>query len=108
KDFTPLYVTETSGKRKREVKKGVIRFGLMAVKGVGQKPVEAIIAQRESGGKFASIYDFCDRIDHRQVTKGTLEALTKCGALSSLGNRAQLLAVLEKAVEMGHQAQEDR
>jgi DNA polymerase-3 subunit alpha len=110
KDFTPIYVTEvTGGKRKREVKSGVIRFGMMAVKGVGQKAVEGIIAQRQARGQFLSIYDFCDRVDHRQVTKGTMEALIKCGAFASMkASRGQLLAVVEKAVEMGHQAQEDR
>ncbi|MGA2232432.1 MAG: OB-fold nucleic acid binding domain-containing protein, partial [Tepidisphaeraceae bacterium] len=109
KDFTPIYVTEAAGKRKREEKTGVIRFGLMAVKGVGQKAVEAIIAQRQARGVYPSLYDFCDRVDLHQVTKSTIDSLVKCGAFSSMkANRQQLLNVLEKAVEMGHQAQEDR
>jgi DNA polymerase III subunit alpha len=110
KDFTPLTITEsTGGKRKQEVKREVIRFGLMAVKGVGQKAVEAIIAQRKEKGEFASLYDFCDRIDLRQVTKSTIESLVKCGAFSSMKcRRAQMLTVLEKAVESAQQAQEDR
>jgi DNA polymerase III subunit alpha len=109
KDFTPLYVAAAGGKRKAEVQAGVIRFGLMAVKGVGQKAVEAIIEQRQASGAFASIYDFCDRVNLQQVSKSTLEALIKCGALSSVTpNRAQLLAVMDKAVEVGQQAQLDR
>jgi DNA polymerase-3 subunit alpha len=113
KDFTPIYVaSEASGKgrRKRErEKQGVIRFGLMAVRGVGEKAVEAIIEQRRSRGEFASLYDFCERVDLRQVTRATIEALIKCGAYSSFNaRRAQLLEILEKSVEMGQQSQQDR
>jgi DNA polymerase III subunit alpha len=61
KDFTPIYVTEAGASAKRE-KTGVIRFGLMAVKGVGQKAVEAIIAQRQARA-IPSLYDFCDRVN---------------------------------------------
>ncbi|MGD0542511.1 MAG: DNA polymerase III subunit alpha, partial [Tepidisphaeraceae bacterium] len=99
KDFTPIYVKKT----------GVIRFGLMAVRGVGEKAVEAIIEQRKDKGPFASLYDFCERVDQRQVTRGTMEALVKCGAFSSLkARRAQLLAILDRAVEMGQQSQQDK
>ena len=99
KDFTPIYVKET----------GTIRFGLMAVRGVGEKAVEAIIAERTRGGTFTSLYDFCERVDLRQVTRGTIEALIKCGAFSSMkAKRAQLLAILDRAVEMGQQSQQDK
>ncbi len=99
KDFTPIYVKKT----------GVIRFGLMAVRGVGEKAVEAIIEQRKDKGPFASLYEFCERVDQRQVTRGTMEALVKCGAFSSLkATRAQLLAILDRAVEMGQQSQQDK
>ncbi len=74
KDFTPIYVKET----------GTIRFGLMAVRGVGEKAVEAIMAERARGGAFTSLYDFCERVDMRQVTRSTIEALIKCGAFSSM------------------------
>jgi DNA polymerase-3 subunit alpha len=111
KDFTPVYIDEEAGKGKRRIvtKRGVIRFGMMAVRGVGEKAVEAIIDQRRQGGDFRSLYDFCERVDARQVSKSTLEALIKCGAFTSLGaKRAQLLEVLERAVEMGQQYQHDK
>src|SRR5688572_10743798 len=111
KDFTPVYIETETGKGKRKVvtKDGVIRFGLMAVRGVGEKAVENVIAERQRKGEFTSLYDFCERVDLRQVTKATTEALVKCGAFSSLGaKRAQLLQVLDKAVEMAQQAQQDK
>jgi DNA polymerase-3 subunit alpha len=98
-DFTPIYVEET----------GTIRFGLMAVRGVGEKAVEAIIAERARGGVFTSLYDFCERVDMRQITRSTIDALIKCGAFSSMkAKRAQLLAILDRAVEMGQQSQQDK
>ena len=86
-----------------------IRFGLMAVRGVGEKAVEAVIAERTRGGAFTSLYDFCERVDLRQITRSTIEALIKCGAFSSMkAKRAQLLAILDRAVEMGQQSQQDK
>jgi DNA polymerase-3 subunit alpha len=112
KDFTPVYVDrEQKGRKKKEDpgKEGVIRFGMMAVRGVGEKAVECIIEERKKKGEFPSLYDLCDRVDLRTVTRSTIEALIKCGAFSSLNaKRAQLMNVLEKAVEMGQQAQNDR
>lgn len=111
KDFTPVYIETETGKGKRKVvtKEGVIRFGMMAVRGVGERAVENVIAARQRKGEFTSLYDFCERVDLRQVTKATTEALVKCGAFSSLGaKRAQLLQVLDKAVEMAQQAQQDK
>jgi len=109
KDFTPLYVDEPAGKRKKAGKAGVIRFGLVAVRGIGEKAAQAIIDQRRAGGPFANLYDFCERVDARQVTRATIEALIKCGAFSSTGTaRSRLLAVLDRAVEMGQQSQQDK
>jgi len=109
KDFTPLQVTSEGGKRKAKHTEGVIRFGLCAIRGVGEKAVEAIIANRKGKGPFTGIYEFCERVDLRQVTRSTLEAILKCGAFSSTkANRAQLLQVLDRAVEMGQQTQHDR
>jgi DNA polymerase-3 subunit alpha len=115
KDFTPLYVvdeTKAQGKGKRKVEpkpQGVIRFGLAAVRGVGEKAVEAISAERKEKGEYKSLYDFTDRVDLRTVQRGTIEALLKCGAFAALGaKRAQLLQVLDRAVEMGQQAQQDK
>ena len=113
KDFTPIYVIPEEAKsRKRKAApkaEGVIRFGLMAVRGVGEKAVEAIIAEREKNGPFASLFDFTERVDLRQVTRSTMEALVKCGAFASTGaNRAQLIASLDRAIEMGQQSQQDQ
>ncbi|HZK81352.1 MAG TPA: DNA polymerase III subunit alpha, partial [Humisphaera sp.] len=114
KDFTPIYVMpeETGGKRKRKAEpkpQGVIRFGMMAVRGVGEKAVEAVIAERKERGPYASLYDFAERVDVRQVSRSTTEALVKCGAFLSVGGkRSQLLHVLDKAVEMGQQSQQDK
>jgi DNA polymerase-3 subunit alpha len=102
KDFTPVY-----SKDKKD--KGVIRFGLVAVRGVGEKAVEAVIAERKKSGAFTSLYEFCERVDLRQVTRSTTEALVKCGAFSSIkAKRAQLVAILDRAVEMGQQSQQDK
>ncbi len=109
KDFTPIYEEKQEGKRKEKKRQQVIRFGMMAVRGVGEKAVEAIIAERKARGPFHSFYEFCERVDLRQVTRATIEALVKCGAFSSMGaKRAQLLHVLERAVEMGQQSQNDK
>jgi DNA polymerase-3 subunit alpha len=110
-DFTPVYVeAETKGKRKQAAKQeGVIRFGLCAVRGVGEKAVEAIIEERKNNGEFKSLYDFCERVDLRVVQRSTSEALVKCGAFSSLkAHRSQLLQVLDGAVEGAQRVQQDK
>jgi DNA polymerase-3 subunit alpha len=104
-DFTPLYVEEENGTKK----KGVIRFGLAAVKGVGEKAVEQIIAARERVGRFQSLFHFCENVDLRAANKQVLEALIKAGAFDELGgNRAQMLAGLERAMEVGATLQTDK
>jgi DNA polymerase III subunit alpha len=85
-----------------------IRFGLDAVKGVGYAAVEAIKGAREDGGPFASIWDFCARVDPRAVNKRAIEALVKCGAFGSTGDsRKGMLAVLEQAQAAGQKTQLD-
>jgi DNA polymerase-3 subunit alpha len=87
---------------------GNIRFGLDAVKGVGFQAVEAIKRGREEGGPFASLWDFCERVDNRAVNKKAIEALIKSGALGSTGaSRRGMLAVLEQAQGAGQKAQQD-
>jgi DNA polymerase-3 subunit alpha len=82
---------------------------MCAVRGVGEKAVEGIIAERKKSGEYRSLYEFCERVDLRQVQRSTIEALVKCGAFSSISERrAPLLHVLESAIEMGQQAQTDR
>ncbi|ACL25370.1 DNA polymerase III subunit alpha [Chloroflexus aggregans] len=86
-----------------------IRFGLMAIKNVGEGPVEAIIAAREAGGPFRSLEDLCARVDRHALNKRTLESLIKAGALDSLpGSRRQKLAILDQAINAGVEAQKAR
>jgi DNA polymerase III subunit alpha len=85
-----------------------IRFGLTAVKGVGENAVAAIIAAREAGGRFTSIWDFCRRVDQAQVNKRALESLIKAGALDSTGGtRAGMLEVLSQAMGQAAKARSD-
>ncbi len=99
-DFTVVYEEDNE--------KGIIRFGLAAVKGVGAKAVEAIIEAREKKGKFKSIFDFCQRVDLRSVNRAVIEALIKCGAFDSTGNKRKAMCdALERAIEFASQVQKD-
>ena len=98
---------------------GRIVYGLGAIKGVGEGPVEAIVECRAEGGAFKDLFDFCNRIDLKRINKRTLEALIRSGALDRLGpyyqdelkayqatvdlNRAVLLASMEEAVQAAEQ-----
>jgi DNA polymerase-3 subunit alpha len=81
-----------------------IRYGLGAIKNVGEGPVEAVLAARESGGLFQDIDDFCQRVDLRQVNRRALECLIKAGALSPFGKRAQLLPIMDRMMSISQQA----
>ncbi len=86
-----------------------IRFGLAAVKNVGSAAVDAILRERHAGGRFSSLWDFCDRVDGRLLGKRGLESLIKGGAFDSLkARRSQLMAVVETALEAGQQARRRR
>ncbi|MCP9462238.1 MAG: DNA polymerase III subunit alpha [Nitrospira sp.] len=88
---------------------GAIRFGLAAIKNVGEGAVESIVDIRNRTGPFSSLFDFCRRVDLRKVNKRMLEGLIKAGAFDSTGaKRAQLMAVLDQAVECGAAAQRER
>ncbi len=90
------------------VEGAAIRFGLLAVKNVGQGAIESIIAARDEGGPFRSLTDFCTRIDLRLGNRKVLEALIKVGALNAFGHPAQLLLGLDDAVAAGQATQRDR
>jgi DNA polymerase-3 subunit alpha len=91
------------------VVEGKIRFGLTAVKNVGETAARAIVAAREDGGAFTSIWDFTERVDPQVVNKRGLESLVKCGALASTGaTRMGMLAVLEQALDLGARLHQDR
>ena len=81
-----------------------IRYGLGAIKNVGEGPVDVILTARVSGGLFTDIDDFCQRVDLRQVNRRALECLIKAGALSPFGTRGQLLAVMDRMVSISQQA----
>jgi DNA polymerase-3 subunit alpha len=83
-----------------------IRYGLGAIKGTGQSAIEAIVAAREEGGAFKSIYDFCCRVDRSRINKRTVEALIKAGAFDTLQmNRASLVASIDRAFDFANAAE---
>jgi DNA polymerase III subunit alpha len=96
---------------------GAIRFGLAAVKNVGHNAIDSIIAGRNNlagvgaratqDHRYKSLYEFCEKVDLRLLNKRVLESLIKSGAMDSLGRRAQLMAVLDKAIERAAKAQRD-
>ena len=85
-----------------------IRFGLAAVKNVGGNAIESILkARAEAGGRFKSLWEFCEKVDLRLMNKRVIESLIKAGALDSLGTRGQLMAAVDKAMERAQKAQRD-
>ncbi len=88
---------------------GRIRFGLAAVKNVGENAIKAIIEERRKDGPFKSLFDFCARVDGRLVNKRVIESLVKCGAFDTLGEkRSRLFAAVDLAIEQGQTAQRDK
>jgi DNA polymerase-3 subunit alpha len=86
-----------------------IRFGLAAVKNVGEGAVGSIVAQREKSGPFKSLFDFCERVEGQAVNKKFMESLIKCGAFDSIGGkREQLLLNLDQAMTRGARRQEQK
>src|SRR5487761_832323 len=94
-DFTPM------GER--------IRFGLRAIKNVGENTVRGILEARQKLGQFRSLFELCDSVDPRLLNRRVLESLVKSGALDSFGaRRAQLYQVIDRAMERGQKLQRDR
>lgn len=97
-------------------KKGKIRFGLGAVKGVGQGAVESIVAERNKGGAFKSIFDLTSRVNLKAVNKRVLESLAASGSFDCFGNQIRAvyftqvpndtLTVIEKSIKFGQSAQQ--
>ncbi len=86
-----------------------IRFGLAAVKNVGGSALDSVIEERQQGGPYNSLADFCNRIDSRRVNRRVIESLIKAGAFDSLGaKRSQLFAILDTAMEQAQAAQRDK
>ncbi len=88
---------------------GKILFGLSAIKGCGSGAAEAVVAARRDGGPFASLFDFCERVDPQSCGRATIETLVKAGALDSLGaRRSQLAAAIDRAMQCGAAVLADR
>jgi DNA polymerase-3 subunit alpha len=85
-----------------------IRFGLAAVKNVGGNAIESITkARAEAGGRFKSLWEFCEKVDLRVMNKRVIESLIKAGALDALGKRGPLMAAVDKAIERAQKTQKD-
>ncbi|MBU1626380.1 DNA polymerase III subunit alpha, partial [bacterium] len=85
-----------------------IRFGLAAIKNVGETAIKSILSAKEGHGKFDSIFDFCEKVGNSSLNKRVVENMTKAGAFDSFNiPRSRILAVLDKAMEYGQQKQKD-
>ena len=89
---------------------GQVIYGLGAIKGLGEGPVDNIIQSREQAGPFKNLFDFCSRVDGRKVNKRALEALIRAGALDEIGpdgdigyRRAVMLAAMDEALKAAEQ-----
>ncbi|MEI8234453.1 MAG: DNA polymerase III subunit alpha [Verrucomicrobiota bacterium] len=88
---------------------GAIRYGLAAIKNVGEAAMESAIAEREANGLFTSLEDFCSRVDSKKMNKKGLECLVKCGAFDFTGvERAQLFSEIDGAMAAAASAHRDR
>ncbi|HLS51502.1 MAG TPA: DNA polymerase III subunit alpha, partial [Burkholderiaceae bacterium] len=85
-----------------------VRYGLGALKGAGQSAIHEIIAERERGGPYESLFDFCKRVDRHTVNRRTIEALVRAGAFDQLeSNRAALFETIPQAIEAADQVQQN-
>jgi DNA polymerase III subunit alpha len=126
-DFTVVYGSEPAarkngkkpaarvkgGSRAKDPLNPKIRFGLGAIRGVGESALEAVLEARAAGGPFSDLYDFAQRVDARRVNKGVFEALVQCGAFdASLVERgitrARAFAAIDQALERSRSASRDR
>lgn len=86
-----------------------IRFGLAAVKNVGEAAIEAILKERKERGRFESLPNFCRRVDLRKVNRRVIESLIKCGAFDfSKVYRSQMLSILEDLLERAQETQKKK
>ncbi len=88
---------------------GAIRFGMLAIRNVGEAAIRSVLEFRDQHGKFRSLFHFCEEVDSRSLNKRVLESLVKSGALDSLGwKRSQCMAMVDAAIEYGQKARRDR
>jgi len=90
------------------IRDGTILFGLRAIKNVGAKLVDDLLAERERGGPYRSLLDLCLRSDLRELNKRALESLIRAGALDALGERACLLASIDAVTDRAARLQDER
>jgi len=85
-----------------------IRFGLTAIKNVGETAIQSVLAARQTLGRFDGLFQFCENVDLRLLNKRVIESLIKAGALDSLGaRRPQMMAILDRAMELGARRQRE-
>lgn len=88
---------------------GKIRFGMLAIRNVGEGAIRSILDYRNRHERFRGLFQFCEEVDSRAVNRRVLESLIRCGALDSLGwRRSQLMAMADAAIEHGQRVQRDR
>ncbi|MCL2878461.1 MAG: DNA polymerase III subunit alpha, partial [Acidobacteria bacterium] len=88
---------------------GSIRFGLLAVRNVGEGAISSVIEYRKNHGRFRDLFHFCEEVDSRSLNKRAMESLVKSGALDSLGwKRSQCMIMLDAAIEEGQKLRRDR
>lgn len=85
-----------------------IRFGLAAIKNVGENLVEEVVAQRKAGGKFADVFDFIKRVNPKLINRKSLEALIKAGVFDAMAERNTLLFNIEKILEIGREHEKSK
>ena len=115
-DFSVVKVWADDEKQPRENRKRakkVIRFGLGAVKGVGEGAVEVVKVARDQGGAFLTLFDFCKRVDGRKVNRKVIEALVKAGAFDGVAaengiTRSRMFGAIDVASERAAEAQRER
>ncbi|MCC5828527.1 MAG: DNA polymerase III subunit alpha [Phycisphaeraceae bacterium] len=108
--FVDFTVVSAEGSAKSAAR-GFIRFGLGAVKNVGEKAINEIISRREEGGPFTGLFDFCERISLTAVNRATIQNLIRCGAFDSIHGvdaRAALIESLDDAIASGQRVAADR
>ncbi len=118
-DFTVVYASPggdyraSRGSKIKDAYQPQIRFGLGAVRGLGESALMSVFEARDAGGPFHDLFDFAERVDSRRVNKATLESLIQCGAfdttLAARGiSRARAFAAVDRALERSRSASKDR
>jgi DNA polymerase-3 subunit alpha len=88
---------------------GTIRFGMLAIRNVGEAAMRSVLEFRDQHGRFDSLFQFCEEVDSRTLNKRVLESLIKSGAFDSLGlKRSQCMAMADMAIEYGQKVRRDR